>query len=563
MPTIDTYLSDLEQLLETDLPRDQDRLEEILSYIKGEITRFEDDELSIEIKDSNRPDLWSVEGIARSLNIASGLKKFKQYKVEDDSKVKVIVSPEVKEIRSFIACSVIRSVHINDMTIKGFMHLQDKLDLTYGRDRKRTSIGLYDFDLIEPPIYYKGSQPNETSFVPLEFDQVLTLDQILDKHPKGIQYGHIVKPFKIWPVLVDAKGDVLSFPPIINSNNLGKITEKTRNILIEVTGTSMKLVDDVLTIVAIALADRKGSIESVEVSYPYLNLGTRKTPVLKSEEWTLQEKYVKEITGLNLNSKEIMNLLKKAGFDAHLLQEKITVDVPCYRKDIIHPIDLVEEVVIAFGLNNIKPRWPLHQTFGGLTHETIFMNRVADLVTGFGFQEVLTYTLSNIETLFDKMTLNHQPVLEIENPKMSSYTCLRNWLTPSLIDFLSQNTHIDYPQKIFEIGNCVKPNHNSNDGVYEWKALSAVIAHPKTGYTEMKEIMDSLLLNLDVKSTITRDNQPYFIDGRNAKIIINGKKIGRIGEIHPEILEKWRIEVPIASFEFNLSSIYEILYHPK
>ena len=255
MPTIDIEYAELERLLALKLEGDMAKLDEILAFIKGEVKLYNEKEgiVSIEMKDTNRPDLWSVEGLSRALrgylNLEKGLKQYAAGK----SIVEVNVNSQLYNIRPFICCSVIKDIHLTDNTIKGIMHLQDKLDKTFGRNRQKTSIGIYNFDLIKPPIEYTAVKPKDASFVPLGFTEKMDLDEILERHPKGMEYGQIVKKNPMYPMLFDSEGKVLSFPPIINSNDLGKITEESRNLLVEVTGTLHKTVLNTLNLVICCL----------------------------------------------------------------------------------------------------------------------------------------------------------------------------------------------------------------------------------------------------------------------------------------------------------------------
>ena len=216
MPTINVLLNDLEYLIGQKLPSEIDQLNDLLSFSKGEVESLENGNLSIEIKDGNRPDLWNVEGISRqlrgALEIEDGLK---DYLIKGFSGIEINVDKHLKDIRPYIACSVVNNVNLNDEIIRALMHLQDKLDQTYGRLRQRASIGLYNLRLLTPPIYYDVVKPLEARFIPLGFDQEMNLKEIIDIHPKGLEYGHILKNHKYWPILRDAKKNILSFPPII------------------------------------------------------------------------------------------------------------------------------------------------------------------------------------------------------------------------------------------------------------------------------------------------------------------------------------------------------------
>ncbi len=228
MPTIDVDCKELEQLLGWSWQGDLEKLGVLLAFVKSEVKLYNQLEgtLSIEIKDTNRPDLWGIEGLARALrgflNLAKGLKNY--YVAE--SIVEVNVDGRLMNIRPFICCSIVKNVKLTDTVIRGLMHLQDKLDQTYGRCRQKTSIGIYDFSLITPPLSYGATKPSDVSFVPLGFSGKMNLTEILESHPKGLEYGYIVKKHNLYPILMDSKEKVLSFPPVINSNDLGRVTEE-------------------------------------------------------------------------------------------------------------------------------------------------------------------------------------------------------------------------------------------------------------------------------------------------------------------------------------------------
>jgi phenylalanyl-tRNA synthetase beta chain len=270
MPTIDIDYSELERQLGIKLNEDMDRLDEILANVKAEVKSYsqKEDSVSVEMKDTARADLWSVEGLSRALqgylNRSKGIKPYSVGK----SIIEVEVNAQLFGIRPYICCSVVKDIHLSDSIIKGIMHLQDKLDQTHGRSRQKTSIGIYNLDLIKPPILYTAVKPSDVKFVPLGFSEKMSLDEVLERHPKGIEYGHIVKKNSLYPMLFDSENKVLSFPPIINSNDLGKITEESRNLLVEVTGTQHKTVLDTLNLVTLALIDRGGKAYSAKINYP-------------------------------------------------------------------------------------------------------------------------------------------------------------------------------------------------------------------------------------------------------------------------------------------------------
>jgi len=562
MPTIDMEYQELQQLLNIEFNWDMEKLDDLLTYVKAEVkgVNRQEETVNIEFKDTNRPDLWCVEGLARALQGYIGQERgLKKYSCVKESGVEVFVSRELYNIRPYIACAVIKDIQLSNPVIRGLMHLQEKLDQTYGRKRRKTSIGIYNLDLIKPPIEYTTVKPKEVTFTPLGFAEKMNPEKVLEQHPKGIEYGHIVKHHKIYPMLFDANGNVLSFPPIINSNDLGKVTEESRNLLIEVTGTSHKTVLNTLNLVTTILIDRGGKAYTTTIHYPDNSDYTKKqviTPNFSNQHMQLNIKYANKLLGLNLTTEHIVELLKIAGLDIQEITEtEITALIPCYRTDIMHQVDLIEDIAIAYGYNNIIPNWHEMPTIGKTKPDQPLINHARDLMIGLGYQETLNTTLTNPETLFTKMNTNPTPHIEIQNPKVTTMTCLRNQLLPELIEFLSNNQSVEFPQKIYEQGKTTHPNQTNETKVQEDEHIAAITTHPNANFSEIKSTLDSFLSNLGVEWQIKQTTHPTFIEGRTGTILIDNQEIGIIGEISPQVLENWKLENPTAAFEINLQKI--------
>jgi len=562
--TILTRLDDLEQLFGKSLPRDPAKLDELLYSVKCEVTNTtttiaDGSELQLENKDTNRPDTWSTEGIARALRGYQGLELgIRKYRAQSVA-VHIAVDRELADIRPFICCSVIRNLKINDAIIREIVQLQEKLDQSYGRNRRRSSIGLYDFDLITPPLRYGVADPDELRFIPLEWTEPLTLREILERHPKGIEYAHLVKQFSKMPILLDSKGKVLSFPPIINSNDLGRITPETRNILIEITGTSQQTVSWALTILTTCLADRGGEICSATINYPYGKVRKISTPNLAERLVGIRLDDIRSLIGLKLARSEVVRLLRLARFDVqNASSSRLLVRVPCYRIDIMHPVDIMEDVAIAYGLNNFEPRWPSDQTVGGLTSIEDFSDTVRELMVGLGFQEILGFIMSNHEKLYGKMNREAGRPVEISNPKVTTMTCLRSWLLPTLMEVLSNNTHVEYPQKLFEVGDHVDWDDPAPTRTRDIRGLACVVAHSKSNFTEMKANLEPLMTNLGFNFTVKPIEHPSFLTGRVGSIQIHDEEVGIIGEVSPQVIENWKIQNPVAAMELELDKLFRM-----
>jgi phenylalanyl-tRNA synthetase beta chain len=563
MPTVDVDCAELEHLLGWSWQNDLEKLDWLLAFVKGEVKFFNEQEgvVSIELKDTGRPDLWSVEGLARTLRGFLGLEKGSRCYEVGISEVEVHVDSGLKSIRPYICCSVVKDVTLTDAVIRGLMHLQDKLDQTYGRSRQKTSIGIYDYNLISPPLSYAVTKPDSVSFVPLGFEEKMNLAEILLWHPKGVEYGHIVKGHSVYPILLDAEKKVLSFPPVINSNDLGRVTEETGNLLVEVTGTVHQTVLNTLNLVTLALVDRGGKAYAAMVKYPddpFYASKTVITPDFSSRMMDLSVAYANKVLGLTLSAKEIAECLLTAGLGVDKVDgDSVSVLVPCYRVDVMHPVDLIEDIAVAYGYNNIEPVWHDLPSTGGVKREQRLIDVAREFMVGLGYQEVLNYTMTNPESLFGKMNCEKTQLVEIANPKVVTMSCLRSWLLPSLMEFLGSNQSVEFPQKIFELGKVTLLDNTKETKTRDEEWLAAAITHPTASFTEIKSALDAFFMNLGMRWQIKETLHPSFIEGRVGKIILDGVDVGVLGEVNPIVLESWKLENPVAAFEVNMNKIIE------
>ena len=559
MPTIEVSFSDLQKLVGKKLPIDE-KLNDLLAFVKGEVENFENDSITIKLEDSNRPDLWCAEGIARELRGVLGLEAGLKRYAANPSDYRIIVNGKLEKIRGFIACAIIKGIKLSDQLIKQLMQQQDKIDTTYGRNRRKTSIGMYKFDLLSWPLKYTMTKPHENNFVPLNFEEKLSPHEILKRHPKGAEYGSLLKGLEEYPIFLDAEGKVLSMPPVINSNDLGQIDESTENLLVEVTGTDYNAVNNVLKIISASLVDRGGKIYSVQIDYPYRKIDT--TPNFETRRVSVSLQKVNDLLGLKLDSDEITRLLQKMRYNVLPVAEhediphSLDVEIPAYRFDIMHPVDICEDIAIAHDFNKFNPELPAIPTVGKLSDAEKLSNKVREICTGLGAQEIFSFDLTNKESLFKLMSTKEEHIIELENPVSLTYGCLRNKLLPSLLEFLSKNTKKEYPQKIFEVGDVVYPDSDKDEMSVTEKKLAFAISHSEATFTEVKQVLGAMFSNLDKTAILKEIDHDSFIAGRCAAIYLEKEKIGIIGEIHPQVLENWGLEMPIVGFEISLNYSY-------
>jgi phenylalanyl-tRNA synthetase beta chain len=543
-------------LLGKTVPRDREGLNDIFAFVKGDVESLEGDAVSIEVKDSNRPEIWAVEGIARALRGYLGLGRTREIRLAGRSNLEVVIDKRVKPIRPFISTAIVKGLQPTEAALKSWINLQEKLDLTYGRKRKRASIGFYQADLIQSPLSYTVANPDIITFAPLGSLEKQSLRDIVETHPKGSEYGEIISQFEAWPILVDGVDNVLSLPPVINSNDLGRITTETKNILVEVTGTSAETVHNTLKIVVSTLTERGGKIYSCLETYPYGSPRRLLSPDLNPTRASLRLSYINTLLGASLTLKEASRFAERAGYRVRRATgDTIQLDIPSYRIDIMHSVDIIEDIAIAMDINKLKPEWPRIWTVGKLAKQTDETESVAEIMIGLGFQEVLTYGLTSPVVVSNNVQSSEGKLVELLNPRMTTHTVLRNWLLPSLLEILSHNTHVDYPQRVFEIGPCISRGENQIHPIQETRKLAAVTIHANAGFTEIRSSFDALAENEGRSFKIKETEHPSFLSGRSGAIISNGTEVGVIGELNPRVTKSWGLNLPAAGFEVEMSTL--------
>jgi phenylalanyl-tRNA synthetase beta chain len=378
---------------------------------------------------------------------------------------------------------------------------------------------------------------------------------MLTEMPKGAEYAWILEGAAEYPMIMDAKGMVLSMPPIINGEYT-RIDEATRDIFIDITGTDMKAITEALNIICTTFADRGAEIYRVEVKYTDKTI---KTPDLSSRKWMLSNSYVNKTLGIELKHAETVKLLGRMGHGAEAKGDEIDVYVPCYRTDIMHPIDLVEDVAIAYGYDKFVPNIPPIHTKAGEDELEIFSRYIRNFLIGFGHMEVVTFMLSNREKLFTKMNIAEESVAEVENPKMEGYNVLRNRLLPSLMEVLSVNKHHPYPQSLYEVDDVILLDDETDIGARSARRLAVVQCHARASFSDVKALMNSILENLEVKAEVEAGGWDCFVDGRRLVASVNGEPLCWAGEVRPESLGAWGLEMPVVALEMDVELLKRVV----
>ncbi len=501
----------------------------------------------------NRVDFSSYGGVARAFRGLMGWETgLPKYEVKE-GKIVLKVDPTVSEVRPYVVSAVIRNVKLDYDTVRELMEMQEDLHWGVGRDRKKASIGVHNLDAVEPPFAYTTSAPNDVKFVPLDKTEEMTLQEILEKHEKGIAYKGHVDWASRYPLIVDKLGRVLSFPPIINGE-LTRVDGRTRNLFIDVTGTEPNAISRSLNVLVTALSDMGATMESVRVEYSDHVLVT---PDLTPQRMELRVDYANELLGLKLSEAKTIQALQKSRLDARRIDKGVLeVLIPAYRIDIMHEIDLVEEVAIGYGYFRLKPTKPETVTTGREHRVNAVANYVRQIMAGLGFAEAMNFILANEVDHHQKMRKKAGKMIRLANPVSTEYSIVRNDLLPSLMKNLADNKHQAYPQQMFEVSDVIEINEKAETRTERRLHVACVSSHPTANFTEIKSCLEALLANLGLKNwTIKETRHPSFLQGRAAAIYVKGRKIGVVGEIHPEVLNNFELENPTSAFEINLQRI--------
>jgi len=417
------------------------------------------------------------------------------------------------------------------------MDFQENLHWVIGRDRKKVAIGIHNADVVNGPFKYIATPKNENAFVPLEKDEKMTPSSILTDHEKGVDYAHLIEKFDKYPLILDKDDNVLSMPPIINGE-LTKLKEDTHNIIVDVTGTDERAVNQTLNIICCSFAEVGGEIKSMEVKYEDKSIIS---PDLTPQERIVHVDTANElIGGTTLTAKEIKDLLLKARFDAEVINDnEVNAIIPAYRVDILHEVDIVENIAVQYHINAIEAELPDINTVAYENNWFKAESTIREVMIGLGFQEVMSLMLTNEDAHYTKMNQIEKQHVQVAKPITIDRTMIRTSLINSLMEFLEDNKHEDLPQKIFEIGDVLYLDETKENKTVAGKKLAGLICHSSANFTEIKSVVTSILSNLGYEMKISDSENKTFIEGRVADVEGKSEKgniEGFFGEISPEVI---------------------------
>ncbi len=525
---------------------------ETLPFLGLDIESVNDTAVRLEYN-PNRPDFASDYGIVRAakglLEIETGIPTFK---LSRDLEASINVCAATSQIRPYIVSLIAKNGHLDDGAIKQLIAMQEDLHNIIGRQRIKASIGVHNYDFVKFPVTYT-TVGKEFSFVPLGEHVKLTIRQILKTLDAGKKYGHILQNMRQYPMILDAKNNALSFPPIINGN-MTKMDVNTTNLFVEVTGTNLKATEDILSIISITLHDMGFKILSVLARVDDVR---KETPDMAPSKIKVDNNRINKLLGLDLNKYDILRCLRKSRLDGEFVSDTtIECTIPRYRTDIIDDTDIVEETAIGFGVNNLAGTKLSSDLYGSRNNLSRSLDMVRDTMIGLGLIEVVNFSLVSKRVHNQLVGIpQHDHILTVEKTKSSEHEILRESLIPSLIETLSHNVHEEYPQTLFEIGKVFR----FKERIQEFWNLGMILAHSKSNYSNCKSIVQTLLKTCCGKELTTKMNRNgIYVPGRSSDIIVDDLAIGYIGEIKPIVCSSFKLRVPVVAAELSLSQLMSL-----
>jgi len=582
MPVVDVDPDEL-RYLTGHSEKDDDELKSDLFDLGLEFEGWtEDDEFQLEFA-PDRLDRLSVEGVARSLRYHYGDDRGVEIPNTNSADWTIEVEDQPDE-RPYVTGAIVRGLDMDDAALESLIQLQEKLHATMGRKRAKGAIGVHDLTMLKgaaatdgegKSITYTSADPDEATFVPLDADAEMTPGEVVASHETGQTYGDLVADFDRVPAIYDAIG-LFSFPPVINGRRT-EVSVDSRDLFIEMTGTDQWTIDHMCNIVCYALAARGGQVEKVDVSYADDAPGEYAGKTLERPDFSVRTKTVthdriESILGVSLDSREVVDYAERAGLDATETESDngvaYEVEVPPYRVDVIHPLDIIDDIGRALGFNSLEPTYPDVSTVGGRHERSRLEDAARDALVGLGFEDLLNFHMINEAENFERMGLSVPPAdkqtaeavgqadpVTIQEPYSEDYTILRTWALPSIMMVLENNTHRSYPQDLAEIGLAAGLDDSENTGVAEHRTVAAALARTDASYEDAKARLQALADAFDKDLETPPTTHPSFIDGRAAEVVLDGESAGVIGEIHPKVLVEHDLELPVAAFEFRLGAL--------
>ena len=578
MPVVDVDPDELRRLTDQRDKNDEELKADLFGLGLEYEGTTDDGEFQLEFA-PDRLDRLSVEGVARSLRYHYGTDRGVRIPTTNSPEWTIEVEGTPEE-RPYVTGAIVRGLDLSGGALDSLIQLQEKLHATMGRERAKGAIGVHDLTMLkgapardgaQKSIRYTSVDPDDERFVPLESDEEMSPREVTKRHHMGSEYADLVEGMERYPAIYDEIG-LFSFPPVINGRRT-EVTENSRDLLVEMTGTDQWTIDHMLNIVCYALAARGGRLERVEVVYaddaPGEYVGALlDRPDLSVKTKTVAHERIETVLGVDLDTETVVDCAERAGLDATVRRDQdrervsYEVEIPPYRVDVLHPVDVIDDLGRAYGFDELEPRYPDVATVGTRHERSRLEDAARETLVGLGFEDLLNFYMTNETVNYERLGVEPgegvvgggEPVTIME-PYSEEYTILRTWALPSILQVLENNTHRAYPQHLTEIGLAACVDEDENTNVHEHRTVAAAMADTDVSYEDVRARLQILARTFGKQLETPPTDHPSFIPGRCAQVVLDGESVGVVGELHPEVIVEHDLEVPVGGFEIRLDAL--------
>lgn len=273
---------------------------------------------------------------------------------------------------------------------------------------------------------------------------------------------------------------------------------------------------------------------------------------------------VNQILGTELSIKDIECIFVSLEMKVDIKGDQMLVTPPTIRQDLYTEIDMIEEVARIYGYDKLPMTMPKGNSESRKTSYQKLRDIAKDALIGMGVSEIQTYSFVSPKSL-DNIRIDtdskYRKVVRLINPLGEEYSIMRSVLTPNMLDVMSRN----YSRKLeaikaFEIGNIFHDNEDDSELPFEGENLCIGVYGPNETFFTLKGIVSELLYKLGIRDLeyIAESKYGTYHPGRCAEILFKGNQIGVIGEIHPDVLEVYGIDIKAYCCEVDFQMIGEL-----
>uniref|UniRef100_A0A667X106 Phenylalanine--tRNA ligase beta subunit n=1 Tax=Myripristis murdjan TaxID=586833 RepID=A0A667X106_9TELE len=508
---------------------------------------------------ANRYDLLCLEGLVRGLQVFRNkieAPRYRRVSPASGELQRLVITKETEAVRPHAVAAVLRNITFTQDRYDSFIELQEKLHQNICRKRSLVAIGTHDLDTISGPFTYTAKPPGDICFKPLNQTKEYTATQLMslyktDSHLR--HYLHIIEDKPVYPIIYDSNGIVLSMPPIINGDH-SKISLKTKNVFIECTAT------DLTKSLLWLKSEMKFSVAVFPAGKDCIGHDGDHELAYRKEQ--LSSDFINRKVGISESTDRIAQLLTRMCLRSQPTGacDNIEVEIPPTRPDVIHACDIMEDAAMAYGFNNITRTTPRAYTIAN----QFPLNKLTELLrqdlAAAGFTEALNFALCSQEDIADKLgkKISETRAVHISNPKTAEFQVARTTLLPGLLKTVAANRKMPLPMKLFEISDVVLKDETKDVGVRNSRRLCAIYYNKSPGFEVIHGLLDRTMQLLEVKPGqgdgyhIQASDDCTFFPGRCAEIIVHGKSVGRLGVLHPDVINRFELTMPCSALEIDI-----------